>query len=212
MIPSGHPKGRTRCLVGLCATGLTSPALYGSSISLKKYLLYSSSSLLHSFTAPLFLSKNISSTPLIPWPIAHYSASLPRACFTLPREGPTPSTQSIDLMVQLRCSRRAQCVLLLLVRVHAALVAGACPLPSCSPGMLMASRRWCSPSKFSPAQCATPLAHRWAPCTADLCTGVELHNNELHSSKQQGDIALKAHVESVCFKYLRCFRCMLQSV
>jgi hypothetical protein len=39
-----------------------------------------------------------------------------------------------------------------------------------------------------------------------------LHNNELHSSKQQGNIALvlKAHVASVCFKCLICLRGMLQ--
>jgi hypothetical protein len=32
----------------------------------------------------------------------------------------------------------------------------------------------------------------------------------LHSSKQQGDIALKAHVASICFKCFRCFRGVLQ--
>jgi hypothetical protein len=40
---------------------------------------------------------------------------------------------------------------------------------------------------------------------ADLCAIVELRDDELHSSKQQSDIALKAHVASVCFK---CFRWM----
>jgi hypothetical protein len=32
----------------------------------------------------------------------------------------------------------------------------------------------------------------------------------LHSSKQLGDIALKAHIASLCFKCFRCFRGMLQ--
>jgi hypothetical protein len=32
----------------------------------------------------------------------------------------------------------------------------------------------------------------------------------LHSSKQQGDIALKAYVASVCFKYFICFIWMLK--
>jgi hypothetical protein len=54
----------------------------------------------------------------------------------------------------------------------------------------------------------TPLAHQRAQCAAtDLCAVVELHNKELHSSKQQGDITLKVHVASICFK---CFRDMLQ--
>jgi hypothetical protein len=34
----------------------------------------------------------------------------------------------------------------------------------------------------------------------ELYAGVELHNDELHSSKQQGDIAQKARVASICFK------------
>jgi hypothetical protein len=47
-----------------------------------------------------------------------------------------------------------------------------------------------------------------APCVvADLRAGVELRNDEPHSSKQQDDIPLKTHVASVCF---RCFRDMLQ--
>jgi hypothetical protein len=32
----------------------------------------------------------------------------------------------------------------------------------------------------------------------------------LHSSKHQGDVALKLHVANVCFKCFRCFICMLQ--
>jgi hypothetical protein len=53
-------------------------------------------------------------------------------------------------------------------------------------------------------------AHRPTRCaTADLCTVVELHNDELYSSEQQGDIALKAHIASVCFKCFKCFRDML---
>jgi hypothetical protein len=32
----------------------------------------------------------------------------------------------------------------------------------------------------------------------------------LHSPKQRGDVVLKAHVASVCFKCFRCFRGMLQ--
>jgi hypothetical protein len=34
----------------------------------------------------------------------------------------------------------------------------------------------------------------------ELCAGVELHNDELYSSKQQGVIALEARVASICFK------------
>ena len=46
----------------------------------------------------------------------------------------------------------------------------------------------------------------------ELHAGVELHNDELHSSKQQGDIALalKVHVASICFKCFICLRGMLQ--
>jgi hypothetical protein len=44
-------------------------------------------------------------------------------------------------------------------------------------------------------------------CGIELHAGVELRNDGLHSSKQQGDIAQKAHVASVCFK---CFGRMLQ--
>jgi hypothetical protein len=40
--------------------------------------------------------------------------------------------------------------------------------------------------------------------------GIKLHKDELHSSKQQGAIALKAHVVSVCFEYFSCFIDMLQ--
>ena len=47
-------------------------------------------------------------------------------------------------------------------------------------------------------------------CGIELRAGVELHNDKLHSSKQQGDIALKAHVASVCFKCFSYFRDMLQ--
>ena len=32
----------------------------------------------------------------------------------------------------------------------------------------------------------------------------------LHSPKQQGDVILKVHVTSVCFKYFKCFKGMLQ--
>jgi hypothetical protein len=32
----------------------------------------------------------------------------------------------------------------------------------------------------------------------------------LHSPKQQGDVALKAHVPNICFKCFMCFRGMLQ--
>ena len=46
----------------------------------------------------------------------------------------------------------------------------------------------------------------------ELCASVELHNDELHSSKQHGDnaLALKAYVASVCFKCFICLRGMLQ--
>jgi hypothetical protein len=42
----------------------------------------------------------------------------------------------------------------------------------------------------------------------ELCASVELYNNELHSSKQQGDtmLALKAYVASVCFNGSICLR------
>jgi hypothetical protein len=39
---------------------------------------------------------------------------------------------------------------------------------------------------------------------------VKLRNDELHSSKQEGDIVLKAHVASACCKCFRYFRDMLQ--
>jgi hypothetical protein len=35
--------------------------------------------------------------------------------------------------------------------------------------------------------------------TAEVRAGVKLLKDELHSSKQQGDIVLKARVASVCF-------------
>ena len=39
----------------------------------------------------------------------------------------------------------------------------------------------------------------------------ELHTpTSLHSHKQQGDVALKMNVASVCFNYFKCFRGMLQ--
>jgi hypothetical protein len=46
----------------------------------------------------------------------------------------------------------------------------------------------------------------------ELHAGVALHNDELHSSKQQGDIALalKAHVASICFNCFICLKGMLQ--
>jgi hypothetical protein len=43
-----------------------------------------------------------------------------------------------------------------------------------------------------------------------LCAGVKLHKDELHSSKQQDDIALNEHVASVCSKCFSCFRGILQ--
>jgi hypothetical protein len=48
-----------------------------------------------------------------------------------------------------------------------------------------------------------------ALCGIELRSGVELHKDELHLSKQQADIALKAHVASVCFECFCCFRGML---
>jgi hypothetical protein len=46
----------------------------------------------------------------------------------------------------------------------------------------------------------------------ELHVGVELHNDELNSSKQQGDmtLALKVHVTSICFKCFICFKGILQ--
>jgi hypothetical protein len=44
----------------------------------------------------------------------------------------------------------------------------------------------------------------------ELHVSIELHKDELYSSKQQGDIAPKAHVASVCFECFSCFRGMLQ--
>jgi hypothetical protein len=41
-----------------------------------------------------------------------------------------------------------------------------------------------------------------------LC-GIKLHKDELHLSKQQGDITLKANVASICFKCFNCLRGML---
>jgi hypothetical protein len=79
------------------------------------------------------------------------------------------------------------------------------PLPSCSPGVAIVQ------VVLARAVLATPLAHWRAQCAAvDLRAVVELHKDELHLSKQQGDIALKAHVASICFKCLICFRGMLQ--
>jgi hypothetical protein len=46
----------------------------------------------------------------------------------------------------------------------------------------------------------------------ELHAGVELHNDVLNSSKQQGDIALtlKVHVTSICFKCFIYFKGILQ--
>jgi hypothetical protein len=48
--------------------------------------------------------------------------------------------------------------------------------------------------------------------TAELCTGglrvlrgIELYNDEVHSSKQQDDIALQAQVASIVSKCFSCF-------
>jgi hypothetical protein len=62
--------------------------------------------------------------------------------------------------------------------------------------------------------CRQRAPHRQPPRTRgiELRSGVKLHSDELHSSKQQGDIALalKAHVVSSCFKCFICLRGMLQ--
>jgi hypothetical protein len=47
-------------------------------------------------------------------------------------------------------------------------------------------------------------------CGIELRADVKLHNDELHSFKQQSGIALKAHVASICFKCFSCFRGILQ--
>jgi hypothetical protein len=70
-----------------------------------------------------------------------------------------------------------------------------------SPNAALVAWRRCSPSAVP------PLGYRRAPCAAaDLRASVELRND---ASKQQGNIALKAHVANVCFKCFRCFRGML---
>jgi hypothetical protein len=47
-------------------------------------------------------------------------------------------------------------------------------------------------------------------CGIELCADVKLHNDELHSFKQQSGIALKAYVAIICFKCFSCFRGILQ--
>jgi ethanolamine utilization microcompartment shell protein EutS len=59
------------------------------------------------------------------------------------------------------------------------------------------------PASFPP-RCRTGELHAPQPTSALALSSI---TTSLHSSKQQGDIALKAHVVSVCFK---CFRGMLQ--
>jgi hypothetical protein len=64
-----------------------------------------------------------------------------------------------------------------------------------------------------PPAAATAQVHAAAELhTGDLraLRGIELHKDDLDSSRQQGYIALKAHVASVSFKCFSCFRDMLQ--
>jgi hypothetical protein len=81
------------------------------------------------------------------------------------------------------------------------------PLPSCSLGVLVASAggTWRVLARavrhFAGASVSSMRRRPLRQCRA--------HNDELYSSKQQGDIALKAHVASICFKCLRCSRGIL---
>jgi hypothetical protein len=83
----------------------------------------------------------------------------------------------------------------------------ACPLPVLAPPVEAALH----PPVAATAEVHTGDELRTGDLRAlrgiELCAGVELHNDELHSSKQQGDItlALKSHVASICFK---CFICL----
>jgi hypothetical protein len=68
-----------------------------------------------------------------------------------------------------------------------------------SPNAARASSRRCLPSEV-------PLpSHRRAPCAANFYAGASSATTSLQSSNLQGDIVLKAHVTSVCFKCFRCF-------
>jgi hypothetical protein len=51
------------------------------------------------------------------------------------------------------------------------------------------------------------------PMSSVLATSVASSSvsTSLNSAKQQEDVALKAHVASVCYKCFRCFTCMLQA-
>jgi hypothetical protein len=61
--------------------------------------------------------------------------------------------------------------------------------------------------------CRQRAPHRRPPCHSAASSSAPASSSastSLHSSKQQTDAKLKAHVAIVCFKYFRCFTCMLQ--
>jgi hypothetical protein len=68
----------------------------------------------------------------------------------------------------------------------------------------------------SPSHAATASLQRCIATTVGLAANKRRRATasgmpmSLYSPKKQGDVALKAHVASVCFKCFRCFRGMLQ--
>jgi hypothetical protein len=90
------------------------------------------------------------------------------------------------------------------------------PLRRLPPNSCRASRRClpCHPARQGVRSLAqvvlvTPLAHRWAPCT-----GVELHNDKLHSPSSKVTLhwkrMLQAYVSGVSNICCKCFVSMLQ--
>jgi hypothetical protein len=147
----------------------------------------------------LYLSlKNISSTPyrgssslLVPWPAAQCSASLHTRELYTAVGGPHtflpitwPQKTAAVLAPCTVCARPA----------HAGprRASHRCsPLPSCLPRVLTASRRWCSPLRWCTDKLdAPPLTS--APSSSSIMT------NSIDPNR--GDIVLKTHVPSICFR------------
>jgi hypothetical protein len=158
----------------------TAPALYGSCISLKNISSIShlgSSSPLHSFMASLSLSqryllhspsrvilstRSMASNTLLSIPT---HVRTPHCHKRAPRLPPNHmasrySCGSLPCIVCARLTRVGPCCA---SRRYS-------PLPSCSPGVLMASRRWCSPTQCSPLHWRTDELDAppttFAPCQA----------------------------------------------
>jgi hypothetical protein len=81
------------------------------------------------------------------------------------------------------------------------------PARAAPPTHTCASHRGCAPST---CRGTAEIHAAYELRTGDIRATIELYNDDLHLSNQQGDIALvlKTHVTSVCFKC--CLRGMLQ--